>query len=230
MTKKVNDYATFVALDAIVKNSSSTFTGFRDEDGTMRYIAASRDQNGNDVPYRFKFSKDKRFITVPLNKKDINGNSWVEFLRDHPYNQHSPSARKAPWYKELDNDRDAEIAIDSFKLRNKAESIVLKLKGKEFDEVCNVLGFRGTDGVKLHKLMQYATRNPTSFLETFEDPNRRAAAVLRAALVAKVVIKHGFRYMFKDVHLGNDEEKAIAKVAEDKELLEAIQTATEKAG
>jgi hypothetical protein len=231
MAKKVDNYVTFVASDKVKKNAGRSFGGYTDELGEKHYIAMGRDrQTGEDIEYRFKFSRDKRFITVPINKKDINGKSWVEFLRNHPLNSDVRGGERMGWFKEMNSERDASVALESVKLRNKAENLALNLKPSEFDEVCKVLGFDGTEQVKLHKILQYATRNASDFIELVDDPNRKATSIFRSALANKIITKHGFRFVYRDTHVGNDEAKAIAKIAEDKDLQEVLSEALKKAG
>ena len=231
MAKRVDNYATFVALDPVLKKASCSFGSYRDEDGNLRYISQTTDpRTGQVVVYKFKFNRDKRFITVPLNKKDVNGNSFVDFLRNHPRNANSPIALNNPWFKEVDNGRDAEVAISSVKLRNEAENKALNLKDKEFDEVVKVLGYTGDKNVKLHKVLQYATRNPSDFLSIVSDPNRKARSLFEAALSNKVITRHGFRFVYGDTHIANDKDKAIIKIAEDKDLQEILENALKKAG
>lgn len=231
MAKKVENYATFVALDPIIKNTSASFGTYYDEDGNKQSIVYSLDpRTGADVPYKFKFSRDKRFITVPLNKKDVNGNSVVQFLRNHPKNINSPIQSGQAWFKEIDNERDAEIAISSVKIRNEAENKALSLKGEEFEEVSKVLGFTGDHKIKLHKILQYATKNPSDFLEVLGDPNRTARSLFEAAYKAKIITRKGFMFTYQDVHIGNDKDKAIIKIAEDKELQDILAKALKQAG
>lgn len=231
MAKKVENYATFVALDPIVKNTSASFGTYYDEDGNKKTIVYSLDpRTGADVPYKFKFSRDKRFITVPFNKKDMNGNSVVEFLRNHPKNANSPIQFGQAWFKEIDNGRDAEIAINSVKIRNEAENRALSLKGDEFEEVAKVLGFSGDQKIKLHKILQYATKNPSDFLDVLGDPNRTARALFEAAYKHKIISRKGFMFTYQDVHIGNDKDKSIIRIAEDKELQEILSKALKQAG
>lgn len=231
MAKPVDNYATFVAMTPILKNASSSFGTFYDEDGNRKYITYSVDpRTGQDIVWKFKFGRDKRYITVPFNKKDSNGNSVVDFLRNHPLNANSPYPDKNPWFKEIDNGRDAEIAIDSLRLRNDAENKALGLKAEELEEVCKVLGFTGDAKIKLHKVLQFATKNPTDFLTMVEDPNRSAKALFESAYKNKIITRKGFMYQFQEVHIGNDKEKAIIKIADDKELQEIIANALKKAG
>lgn len=232
MAKQVNNYATFVALDGITQNASVTIPAvYYGENGERHKLVLYRDdKTGEDVIYKFKFGRDKRHITLPVNKKDIYGNSYVEFLRNHPLNADSPNLTGGPWFKELDNERDAEKALSSFKVRHKAEDLALSLKGNDFEEVCKVLGIDGKPQIKLHKLMEYASRNPSDFISRVEDPNRRATSLFKASVKTKVITKHGFRYVFGDVHIGNDEEKAIIKIASDKELQAILEESIKKAG
>ena len=219
---------TFVSL--LPNRASDTFYVYYDEEGTRHQMVQGVDKEGNDIPYRFKLGRDKRFITIPINKKDIYGNSYVDFLRNHPYNKNSPYAIDNPSFKELDSDKDAEIALDSYTLRNRAENLALSLKGKELEEVYKILGYSGEEKVKLHKLMQYASKNPSDFIEKVEDPNRKAQALLNAAIKNKIINKRGFVYKYQDIVLGNDEGRAVTKIAEDKDLQEILEKALSTAG
>lgn len=219
---------TFVSL--LPNRASNTFYVYYDEEGTKHQLVQGVDKEGNDIPYRFKLGRDKRFVTIPTNKKDIYGNSYLDFLRNHPRNQNSPGASKTPWFKELDSDKDATIALDSYMLRNKAENLALSLKGKELEEVYKVLGFSGEPKVKFHKLMQYASKNCSDFIERVEDPNRKAQALLRAGVDNKIITKRGFVYKYQDIVLGNDEGRAVTKIAEDKDLQEILEKALGTAG
>lgn len=231
MAKKVENYATFVALDPIVKNASTSFGAYNDEDGNRKYICYATDpRTGQDIVWKFKFNRDKRFVTVPLNKKDINGVLVVDFLRNHPLNANSGRGHKNPWFKEIDNGRDAEVAIESVKLRNEAENKALSLKPAELEELSAVLGFSGDPKIKLHKLLQYATKNPTDFLSRFSDPNRKARALFEKAWDNKLITRKGFMFNFGDVFIGNDKDKAIIKIADDKEFQDIIEQALKKAG
>lgn len=232
MAKSINNYTTFVALDGVANNASATMPAvYYDQDGQRRKLILFRDdKTGEDVLYKFKFGRDKRHITLPLNKKDIYGNSYVEFLRDHPLNSDSPLNTGNSWFKELNSERDAEKALDSFKVRHKAEDLALSLKGQDFEDICKVLGIDGTPQIKLHKVMEYASRNPSDFIDKVKDPNRRPLAIFRSAVEKRIITKHGFRYVFGDVHVGNDEEKAVIKIAEDKELRNVLEERIKKAG
>lgn len=219
---------TFVSL--LPKRASNTFYVYYDEDGTKHQLVQGIDKDGIDIPYRFKLGRDKRFITVPINKRDIYNNSYVEFLRNHPLNQNAPGASSAPWFKELDSDKDAEIALESYKLRHEAETLALGLSEGEREEVYKVMGISGEEKVKFHKLMQYASKNCSDFIEIVNDPNRKAKSIFKSAYANKIITKRGFVYRYQDTHIGNDEDKAIAKIAEDKDLREILEKALKKAG
>jgi hypothetical protein len=79
-------------------------------------------------------------------------------------------------------------------------------------------------------MIEYATRNPTTFLSSIEDPNRKALALFRAATSAKVITKKGFMYVYKDTPIGNDEERAVIKIASDPDLQDVLTKALSKSG
>lgn len=223
--------ATFVSLRP---GRTTTFHTYYDDEGNKHSLVLGLDSNGQEIPYRFKIGKDKRFLKVPLNKKDMNGNSYVEFLRNNPHNEGSPIAGNDIWYKELDTDKDAEIVIEDHALRNKAEGIALELASKkmkgDLDEICASLRIKGSDKVKVRKLLEYANAYPSDFIEMAGDPNRKFKALIETALEAKVIKKRGFRYVFNDEHLGNKESDAIDALSKDKDLVKAIEDALKSSG
>lgn len=233
MSQKVkNKYVTFVSLDPVINKASVNIPAvYYDETGQPKRLILFRDnKTGEDVVYKFKFSRDKRHITIPHDKRDIYGESYVEFLRNHPLNKNSYLSDGNPYFKEMDDEKDASIAIDDFRLRNEAENKALALKGAEFEEVCRVLGIEGDPSVMMHKIIEFASRNPRTFLDSLGDPNRKALSLFRAAVSGKAITKKGFMYMYGDTAIGNDEERAVTKIASDPDLQDILTKALSKAG
>lgn len=226
----VNNYVSFVSLLPTNKFSLSTY---EDHVGNKFFIhSGSLDQNGNPVPFKFKFTRSKRHLQFHKDKTDQNGINYVWFLRNHPRCLGSKFnlPKEMCWFKEEDSEKDAEIIIQSYENRNKAETYALNLKGAEFDRVASVLGFVGPKAVVHQKLIHYASKDPIGFLEKVKDPNMIYEALMRDALSTKVISKRGFRFTYNDIHLGNSEEDVIKRLAEDKDLRAVIQKSVGLAG
>ena len=226
MAIKVEDYVTFVSL--LPTNAAFSIGTYYNELGERQFIHGGVNEKGDDVPYKVKFSRSKRHVRFHKDKVDKYGTNFVEYLRNHPRCLGSPwgTPKELCWFKEADSEKDAKVAFEDYKVRNAAENYALSLKGKELDRVASVLGFRGNPSVVHTNILHYASKDPQGFLEKVKDPNLEYEALMRDALSSKVITRRGFRYTYNDVHLGNDEQAVVKKLAEDKDLSEAIKKAT----
>jgi hypothetical protein len=226
---QVDQYVTFVSL--LPTNAAVTIGPYTDSIGNYFFLHGSTNDRGEDVPYKVKFKRSKRHVRFHKDKKDKYGTSFVTWLRNHPRCAGSPFGLPEDlcWFKEANSEKDAKIAFEDYKIRNTAENYVLSLKGKELERVASVLGFSGSASVIHTNILHYASKNPAEFLSKVKDPNLEYEALFRDALSEKVISKRGFRFVYNEVHLGNDEEAVIAKLAEDKDLRLVIQKAISSA-
>lgn len=229
MAIKVDDYVTFVSL--LPTNAAFSIGVYYDEVGERKYIFANTNERGDDVPYKVKFNRSKRHVRFHKDKVDKYGTNFVEWLRNHPKCVGSPfgTPLELCWFKEADSEKDAKVAFEDYKIRNTAENYALSLKGTELSRVASVLGFSGSESITHTNILHYASKDPKGFLEKVKDPNLEYEAMFRDALSEKVITKRGFRYVYNEVHLGNDEDSVIAKLAEDKDLSDVIKKAISSA-
>jgi hypothetical protein len=227
MAIKVQNYVTFVSL--LPKNAAFTVGSYYDNVGNRFFLHGGENDKGDVIPYKIKFTRNKRHVRFHKDKVDSNNINYVWFLRNHPRCLGSPFNLPAElcWFKEADSEKDAEIALKDFELKNQAETYALNLKGDEFERVAALLGFQGNKSVVHSNIVHYASKDPSGFLEKIKDPNMKFESMMRKALAEKVITKRGFRFTYNDVHLGNNEQEVITKLAEDKELFKAIEKAVQ---
>ncbi|KKN46950.1 hypothetical protein LCGC14_0667740 [marine sediment metagenome] len=219
-------------------NASYSFTGYSDiETGEVKVINFGKKdpKTGNDLPHRFRFDRAHRSMRWNKNHKDIHGNSVVDFLRNFPECGGSPGGvytevdgepfQSNMMFKEMNESKDAEIALDAKRLKNKAETTALKLKGEELSDMAVLCGMLSKDeGMQLHRVVEYAGASPEKWLEMYDQPERTVKALLQKAVAAGVVDNsRGTLYVWENITIGANESLAISKLMEDSSIREAIE-------
>lgn len=217
----------FVLLNANLAGYS--FDSYETIDGDLKYFSERKDQYGNPIKKRYKFSKSQRVIRVPAKKKEE-----IEFLKNSPQCYGSPNNNgHRIMYKKLDDDGDATVAIDAIDQAVRAQAIALKLTGESLRDVAIICGAFGTsESVLKYKCLQYAQKNPDGFINIVVDVEREKGtrSLVRRGLGEKVLVKKGDMISWKDTTLGVDEDDAVANLLKDKKLREAVELAIAKSG
>lgn len=229
-----NNYVYFVLVRN--GNASYSFTGYTDQEtGDTKVMHMGRkDHHGNDVPHRFKFDRAHRSMRIPKNRKDIHGNLMVDFLRGFPECLNSPNGQYRVvdgekvhinmWFKEMNEGKDAMIAVDAKRTKIDAETTALNLKGDELSEMAILCGTMTTDeGMQLHRVLEYAGASPETFLELYNRPSRKATVLLKKAVAAGLVTTRGTMFIWEEITLGANEDLAVSKLMEDTTMRDAIE-------
>jgi hypothetical protein len=240
MAKKfdANDYVHFVYLRPT--NAEYGFATYQDATGEVKYISYSKDpKTGEPIKYYFNFNMKDRVIRVHRNRKDIFGNSVVEFLRNSPECKDSPNGVYEPdgngnlvqtgvIFKELNEESDAEKAIAAKEYRLKAETLAANLKGDDLYDVAALLGIFGKERLVKHAVLEVAGNRPQQFMDAYDDPNRQAIALVRKGIHAKVLTTKGSIILWNSTTIGVDEQDAAASLLKDKKLMAALTEAIKK--
>ena len=213
--------------------SHYSFSGYTDKDGNPQYIANSRTSDGI-IRRSFSFSRKDRTMKIPVYQKDIEGNSVVEFLRNHPECQDSPNGiyKETPdgtvqqniYFKELNDGKDAKKALEGRRITTKALNLALELDAESAQEVAMLLfGFRSDDiDIIQFKLYEYARNKPEDFLEVADSKDRKARALVRQGVSVGALIKKGRLILWEDTVIGNDEDEAVSNLMKDKKLMDSL--------
>ncbi len=223
-------------------NSHYSTNGYENKDGDIIQVFDKvRYLKGGEkilIPKRFSFNKrSNRQLRIPLNAKDMHGNSIVEFLRNHPECEGSPNSKVndqgqrlyAPWFKEVNSNRDAEIVLKQAKIKREAENLALGLDGDEFIEVCHSFGLSTSkETIARHRLLEYAAADPTSFIENVNATERKPKAIFNEGVRIGTIKKRGYMYKWGDFDLGSTEKAVIERLLEDKKLFDQLSKAVNK--
>lgn len=213
--------------------SSYSFREYADKDGNLKSIVNSRN-NGNVIKRQFNFSHKDRTMKIPINQKDIDGNSVVEFLRNHPECEGSPNGdyfdspegvkQRGVYFKELNDGKDAKVAMEARTLATKAQSLVLELDAVDLEEVGFMYGLSSDDiDVLRFKLFEVARQEPQDFLDIVDSKDRKIRALIRKGLRSNTLSKKGKMISWEDTVLGADEDDAVSNLMKDKKLAEAVE-------
>jgi hypothetical protein len=234
-----NQFVHFVYLTP--KTVSYGFSGYQDESGEVKFISYSKDpKTGDPIKYYFNFGMKDRVIRVNKDKKDLFGNSVVEFLRNCPECKGSrngsyaidevtgETVQEGVIFKEMNEESDAEKAIEAKEYRLKAETLAANLKGEDIYDVAALLGIFGKESLVRHAIMEVAGNRPPQFMDAYDNPNRQALALIKKGLAKNVLENRGGLVLWNKTTIGVDEAEAASAVLKDKKLFEGLANAIKK--
>jgi hypothetical protein len=217
-----------------IQNAGYTFTGYTDREGNHRYIAMGENERGNKIYRRFKFSPSQRTLSIPNTQQDV-----IKFLREHPECQGSPNGHYYPdgrggqvqvqvCFKEMNEGKDAQLAIDAIEKKAEATSLALSLKhpdnAEELNQMNTLCGGSAQDpSLQLFHVLKYAESSPIEFLNLYEDPSRKVKFIVKRGVQAGVLTTKGLMIMWHDVQLGVNSDEACRKLLLDRELMDAVE-------
>lgn len=223
--KNLDEYIMFVFVSPY--NESYGFSGYTDKKGKRCFYSNAYDKNGQPIPFKWRFDQNHRTLKVHIEQKDILGTNAVEYLRNCPDCVGSPNSigdPKAGWFKEMNEDRDAEIAMEIKLLRNDAANKAINAKGADFEDMCLLLGiFTGSESTKRFKLTDAAEADPKTFLKVYDDPTRKIRGLVRKALDCGVFRKEGPMIFWENKEIGIDEDYAVSTLKSDAPLRKAVE-------
>lgn len=199
------------------------FTTYTNLDGDLCMIVNKKDKNGDPIPRKFNFGRRERTMRIPKNQKDIQGNSVVEFLRNHPECKGSVNNRGITLFEEVNEESSATQAINAKSARIEAEQKALSLEGEDLTDMCALIGqFSTKESILKHKILDYAGNEPDKFLEMFDAPDRKMRSLVRKGLSAGVLSQKGNMISWESTVIGADEDAAVTTLTKDKKLASAL--------
>lgn len=234
---KFDDYVYFV----LIKNSNASygFTGYQDlASGQIKTINfGKKDHRGVMIPHKFRFDRAHRTIRVHKNQIDMDGNNIADFLRDFPECEgsrngyYSEGIQSNMWFKEINEGKDASLAVEAKMIKLKAETTAAGLEGIDLQQMAILCGtFDEDPTMQMHRVLEYSGADPTRFLDLYNGPERGAKSLLSRAVREGMITRRGAIFAWKNVTVGANEELAIAKLMADPALAAAIETNLKSTG
>lgn len=223
------DYVSFLFVSPL--NQSFGFRTYNNEMGQEIGFLEGKRPDGSPIYRRWKFTNDGgRTVTVHKNKTDLNGVKAVDFLRGSPNCQGSANGafnhggeQIDIYFKEMNEEADAKVGLDSEVAKLEAQNLALKVKGQDFVDLCALIGvFNKEESVMRFSLLDYAKRNPEAFNLAYNDKVRKLKSILRQGVACGVINKEGRMLTWEGQLLGVDEETAVIKLDKEEKMFDAI--------
>ncbi len=240
-----NNFTWFVVvgegLDKVNRGGAISFKEYTDHanahgKGTgalVRYIT-SRDQNGRDAGKYFVIDDSRRRFQVRDGENDIYGISQYDFLRFYPDCEGSPNGQYSEVggvqvqqgivFRELNTDKDAEVALEAESTRTRAQASVLGLDEATLQELGAFIGEFGEPGKTMRlRVFEWAGKRPSEYFKILESGDRGLRAIIRKAIEDGTFRKKGSIIYWEDTVIGADEDAAAATLMRDSKMLDALQ-------
>ncbi len=209
--------------------------------GKVVSIYYQLDKNNKPIPYFFSMSMRDRVLKVEKDKTDMYGVSVVEYLRNSPECKGSPNgnysdvenpdSQTGVFFKEMNEEADARVALDAKDYRRNAENLAAGLSLEEVYEVNALLGqFKKGETFARHYILEVAGNKPDIFMRAYENPQRKALALIKKGISKGILKTQGSVVIWAKTTVGLDELDAAANIQKDKKMIEALEKAVNQVG
>jgi len=227
-------------LDRINRGGTISFRHYTDHAGAIgdpgrliEYVT-SKDSEGKSVSKYFVLDESRRRLQVRETDKDMNGLSQYEFLKNYPECEGSPNGdyievdgiviQRGVIFRELDSDKDADVALEAEAQRTKAKDSAFKLDDKTLQEIAANIGFFGAPGSQMKlTVIEFAEKRPSDYFKLLNAGDRNVRAIVRKAIADGLFSVRGSIIYWENTVMGSDENEAVARILKDEQILNALQ-------
>lgn len=241
---KLPDFSKYIYFVYLGNNKTYGFRNYTDaSSGQERGYVTGFDKFGQPLYKEWVFDNDsRRQVRVHMEEKDKTGQLAVDFLRNSPECLNSPSGRYAQgddgkntqylvYFKEVNESKDAEIALSSRKISIDAQRKALELKGAELEEMASFVNvFSKDEEILTLKVLDFANNRSQDFLKLHDDPSRKVKALINKGLHSGVLTKDGLMIKWEGKTVGADFDEAVSNLVKDEKLKKAIELNLSKFG
>jgi len=234
---KPQDFSNYIYFVYLGNNKTYGFRNYVDkETGLERGYCIGYDKNQQPIYKEWVFDNEsRRQVRVSNTEKDKTGQLAVDFLKSSPECMDSPNGRYVEgengepkqvliYFKEVNQSKDAKIALESSRTKFEAQRKALEIKGEELVEMCSLIGiFDKEEEIMTMKLLDYASNKPKQFLDLSNDPARKVRALIRRAIQATVLSTDGKLIKWEGKVVGADEDDAVSNLLKDEKLKKGIE-------
>jgi hypothetical protein len=234
--KNFGDYVYFIYVG---NNPRYSFRTYTDPDtGAVAGYVIGYDKNREPIYKEWYFDySGKRQIRVGANEVDKEGKKAIDFLRRSPECHKSENghylegAQVLVMFREIDDEADAQTAVDTRAVVIEAQAKALKLKGQELKDIAAIIGvFSDSEAVLTHRVLDFAANYAERFLKLTNDPALKIRSLVKRAVNAGVFKVDGKMIRWETKTVGADEDDAVSNLMKDETLQKAVKTNLEKFG
>ena len=231
-----DQYVRFVLVNA--NQASFGFTNYTDPvSGEFQFISrGTNNKTGERLFWKPRWAKDKRVLRINKKQKcPETGRLVWEYIKNYPGCRNAESninpKTGAPYegrqyvYKIMDSEADANIAVKARRLKNKAETIAFDLEGQDLTDVAGLInprGFNQTAAQNTHLCLEFASKDPQAFIDLVDSKDRKVRSLIREGVRQGKLQKRGHMIVWDGEMLGGDEDSAVSKLINDRDLLKSV--------
>ena len=219
------DFVYFVLESGFINRASNSFVlDYFDSNIGDQFTLTER-KSGQEMVKRFKFDRAHRNIRIPKRNETL-----LDAIRNHPlcagsrngtYIKDDKGEKKQVnvLFKELNNDKDAEVMITASELKAKAlnKAVEISKSPEEAEYICLSLGLKA-EGKQSHAhLLLFAEKEPTKFLEVVDSKDTKARGLVKKGINKGIFERKGVMYFVDDVEFGVDFEDVISTIIKDED-------------
>lgn len=233
---KVNDggsisFRNYIDNAGVIKTDKFPDGGRR---GQLIQYVTTRTESGKDVGKWFTLDESRRRFQTRDSDVDVNGLSLYDFFKNSPSCEGSPNGdyvteggitlQRGVDFRELNTDKDAEIALQAESQRLEAKSSAYKLDDATMQEVASFIGYWGAPGSKMKlTVLEYAEKRPSDYFKILNAGDRGVRAIIRKALADGLFTKKGQIIYWETTLIGGDEDQAVTTLLNDPQMLDVLQ-------
>lgn len=230
--------------DKIDRGGTISFRGYTDHAGALGKAGAyveyitSRDANGKGKGKQFVIDSSRRRFQVRLGEQDASDKpiTQYDFLKNYPECEGSPNGHYQDLgngervqlnisFREMDEERDAEMALEADNERVLAEASALKLDDGTLEEIAVFIGLSGKANKMMRfKVREFAQKRPKEYNKLLNSGDRPLRALVRRAIAQGILTQKGPVIFWENSMIGGDEDSAMSTLYNDKRLLEALKS------
>lgn len=195
----------------------------------VQYIEGTDDKGKPKGKWFEMNSTGRRRFMVREDQKDTQGISMYDFLKNAPDCEGSPNAPEGhtPLYREMNEAKDAKVANEANKIRTKAMATLYQLEEVGDWETLSEVGahigcFEEPGEILVHHIAEWTDKRPEDFLEVLNAGDRPVRAAIRKAINSGLFTKKETLIYWNNTLIGNNEDSAVARILEDKDMAEAL--------
>lgn len=221
-----DDYTYFVLLEPFVRRASNSFVLEYNDISTGDFVSIS-DHKG--LPKRYIFDKSKRMIKIHNKNEKL-----IKAVRNHPQCEGSPNgyyrngstSNSNALFKEMNEQRDAELALSAAMKENEATDLCFQIMKDEekADKLSIYLGFKDSGKIGNVKLLMYAKKEPENFIKAVNSPDFEAKVIVERAISHGILSKVGVNYVCEDFEYGIDIDSAVKNVMNDSDKMSLLKS------
>jgi hypothetical protein len=222
---------------------SFSFRDYTDRTGALgrgtgvavQYVV-SKDDRGRDKGKFFTLSQSHNAFMVNDTDRDLYGTRMIEFIANSPFCEGSPNGsykedangnlvQTNVMYRLLNDEKDAEVALEASLNRSKAQLSANEIDEQTLLEVATIgIGYNGKpDKIMRHRVVEWAGKRPKDYFEVLNSGDRLVRALIRKAIADNIFTVKGELIYWASTLIGTDEDSAVKKLVDDKDLLSGLQ-------